>query len=218
MANLGLLPEELLYEILTYCLTQPLDIFMEYKPANPWWRCPGSTGGNESTDILLVCKRWHRVATPLTYRQICLACDQSSAKAARLALTLGEKPRLGKAVRHLKITTTATRQFTSLHDIIKLSPNIEAVYIHMDYAPASHSAIALFSCLLEAMNPSQLYLVDTDTHSGVSPIDASPFYSTLIYFMRTWSALVSLCQLVQHQLNQGLICLSHWLLEICSFV
>jgi len=89
------LPEELLKEILSISLHVSEHDFADTGPTSPFRLITRS-----GSYLLVVSKRWMRVATPELYRTVIL---RSIAQAKRLSLALKSNPGLGSHVRQLRI-------------------------------------------------------------------------------------------------------------------
>ncbi|TDL29938.1 hypothetical protein BD410DRAFT_47053 [Rickenella mellea] len=116
------LPDETLKEILTPALTISEDEF-SFADAenNPFGKKYKSSGV-----VLLVCKRWMRVATPLLYETVII---RSKAQAQAIVDALTANPHFGAYVRKLRIEGGyGMSPFT----VISKSPNITNLFITLD--------------------------------------------------------------------------------------
>ncbi|KAI0768885.1 hypothetical protein BC629DRAFT_1269052, partial [Irpex lacteus] len=75
--------------------------------------------------LLLVCKQWHRIGTPLLYETVKIA-DESQMQL--LADTLQTNPALGPLIRHLRLDGGYGRP---LHAIVKAALNIRVLSLEL---------------------------------------------------------------------------------------
>ncbi|KAH7101382.1 hypothetical protein BKA62DRAFT_757360 [Auriculariales sp. MPI-PUGE-AT-0066] len=88
------LADEILRDIFALHLTVPDDAFSSTAHTSPF-----SHMANSSSDLLVVCKRWMRVATPLLYETVIL---RSTAQAQSLAEALKRNAVFGQYIRKLR--------------------------------------------------------------------------------------------------------------------
>ncbi|EKM49655.1 uncharacterized protein PHACADRAFT_33224 [Phanerochaete carnosa HHB-10118-sp] len=122
------LPEEIIREILTlilppFCAKTFLKFPLESR--RPCWaqERPGALeeGG---TNVLLISKRWLRIATPLLYQGVALRKSRHTSAVARLVKA---DPAVGRAIRYLRLEGgSMTRELSTL---VKHAPNIHTVYV-----------------------------------------------------------------------------------------
>lgn len=111
-------------------------------------------GWRTSSDVLLVCKRWMRVATPLLYTDAIL---RSTAQAQSLFAALKATRALGAFIRRLRVEGGYGMV---MHKIISLAPNISHLVLNLQIWGDDNSK-GLCKALPE-MNPSSLVLVYLD--------------------------------------------------------
>ncbi|KAH6909296.1 hypothetical protein BKA70DRAFT_1278108 [Coprinopsis sp. MPI-PUGE-AT-0042] len=111
------LPDEIVKEILSPALLVPNEAF-----ASTSWKSPFANYQLTSSTILVVCKDWLRVATPLLYETIIL---RSKAQAQALALAVKNDPQLGKFIKKVRLEGGYGN---SVHEIFKHSPNIRHLW------------------------------------------------------------------------------------------
>ncbi|TDL29937.1 hypothetical protein BD410DRAFT_47127 [Rickenella mellea] len=115
-------PEEVLKEIFTSALLIPDEKFSFAKTGlSPFGQNLASTAS-----VLLVCKRWLRVATPLLYEDVVL---RSTAQAQALADSLTANPRFALYVKRLRMEGGFG---TSLSIILSKCPHIVELFITLD--------------------------------------------------------------------------------------
>ncbi|KAI0768901.1 hypothetical protein BC629DRAFT_1270416, partial [Irpex lacteus] len=115
------LPEEILREILKplfhvspeHFREQPSS-FLRTRPSFP-----------RSPSVLLVCKRWLRVATPLFYECLQIKSDKA---VEGLAETLLATPALGQYIRRLRLEGGYGRKLLT---VVKHAPNIRVLSIQL---------------------------------------------------------------------------------------
>src|SRR5262245_24007930 len=112
------LPDELLNEILSPALSIPDNEF-----ASTSERSPFSSVSQSSSAMLLVCKRWLRVAYVLLYHT---AVIRSPGQAQALANSLKTNKTLG---RHIKKLRLEGGYGAATHRIFTLAPNITDLYL-----------------------------------------------------------------------------------------
>jgi len=104
-------------EVLTMILSPPLlvpdALFADTGPISPFSRATHS-----SSDVLLVCKRWMRFATPALYHTLIL---RSAPQAKALAAALKRNPAFGAHVRRLRLEGAYG---ANVSNIVKAAPNI----------------------------------------------------------------------------------------------
>lgn len=146
------LPEELLREVLSYCFTIPHESFCGFPTRfhAPLADARRVAGPELSHNLLLVCKRWLRVGSPLLYESIAL---RTSTHAQTVAILIKQNPILGRAVRQLKLFGGYGKD---LHTIVKAAPNLQTVYLNMSMR--SSDTITGIKRALSIMNPTRLYI------------------------------------------------------------
>ncbi|KAH7097343.1 hypothetical protein BKA62DRAFT_451495 [Auriculariales sp. MPI-PUGE-AT-0066] len=92
------LADEILKEILAPPLSVTDDLFCNTDDISPFSRVDSS-----ASDVLLVCKRWMRVATPCLYETVVI---RSTAQAHALSAALTRNPQFGAYVRRFRIENT----------------------------------------------------------------------------------------------------------------
>ncbi|KAH7101988.1 hypothetical protein BKA62DRAFT_829808 [Auriculariales sp. MPI-PUGE-AT-0066] len=131
------LADELLKEILAPPLLVPDALFCNTDDVSPFSRVDRS-----ASDVLLVCKRWMRVATPCLYETIVI---RSTAQAHALSAALTRNPQFGAYVRRFRIENTYAMYLST--KIIATMPNIRVLLItigimHADKLTDLHALIA----------------------------------------------------------------------------
>jgi len=89
------LADEILKEILSPPLLVPDEMFADNATVSPF-----SNAEMSASNVLLVCKRWMRVATPYLYQTVIV---RSMPQAKALALALSNNPDFGQYIRKLRI-------------------------------------------------------------------------------------------------------------------
>jgi len=89
------LPAELLVEILSASLLVPDEMFADNRAFSPFEKVD-----QPASNLILVCKSWMYVATPLLYVTVVL---RSNAQAQALAFALTNNPEFGKFIRRLRV-------------------------------------------------------------------------------------------------------------------
>lgn len=121
-------PDELLHIILSPCLDVPDRLFVnDQLHPSPFAPKPSPSGNAEPCkSILLVCKRWLRVCTPLLYEVVII---RSSAQARALARSLQGDASLGKYIRKLRIEGAYG---ASMQKILTASPKLTDFFLTLE--------------------------------------------------------------------------------------
>ncbi|EJD51174.1 hypothetical protein AURDEDRAFT_159582 [Auricularia subglabra TFB-10046 SS5] len=146
-----LLADETLADILDRHLHVTDEAFESRDP----YASAGDSGWCSSSQVLLVCKRWLRVATPALYDVIIL---RSAAQAQSLAKALKKTPDLGKFVRKVRLEGgfgLAVQKF------LALAPNVTDLVLNLAFW--SNDSTAGICNALPSMNPHNLVLVQFGT-------------------------------------------------------
>lgn len=171
------LPEEVLHEILQLCFRERTleDIFTGYHPPR-YLEDPRGI----PTQLLLVCKQWLRVATPLLYETVQLRSD---ADVVKLARTLTSTPSLGPFIHNLYLNGGYGHK---LHDVIRHAPNICTLYVELHLL--SKLPISGLLHALPRMNPTQVFVHGYDWGS----VNKKTSTTTRAFFdaLGSWKSLV----------------------------
>jgi hypothetical protein len=168
------LPEEILREILNAVLDIQDSTFSD--PNAPFGRNALST-----SRVLLVCRRWLRVATPLLYRTVVL---RSTTQARSLAFVLEHNPKIGKYVRKLRLEGGYG---SSIRTVLKLSPNVTDLYMSVTFRSSDRSSGLCQG--LDFLNPSRLIIYDSEDSKETTNHDA--VMNALCKALPNWKRLVS---------------------------
>ncbi|KAJ7454593.1 hypothetical protein B0H11DRAFT_1819876 [Mycena galericulata] len=144
------LPDEIISEIVTPALRVSDQRFSDTSTTTS----PFATYEESTSAILLVCKAWLRVSTPLLYHVVVL---RSKAQAKALDATLKKNPDLGRFVKKLRVEGGFGLY---MHGILKSAPNITDIYLSL-HIHASDSPSGLVSGL-SLINPQRLILWDEE--------------------------------------------------------
>lgn len=128
LRTISSLPEDIVYEILTVCLT-PQDFFEEYHGYG--------YGNRRGAQLLRVCHQWHRVGRPLLYKYLFIKTQQDTKTILRVLLS---NPRLGLAVRNLRLERGMGKE---LRQIISRCPNIKCLFLSRSTIKAADSIAGL---------------------------------------------------------------------------
>ncbi|KAH6909300.1 hypothetical protein BKA70DRAFT_1149252 [Coprinopsis sp. MPI-PUGE-AT-0042] len=142
------LPDEIIKEILAPALYVPDETFADtVLKASPF-----ATYGLSSSTILVVCKSWLRVATPLLYDTVVL---RSKAQAQALAAVLKRDNQLGTFIRKLRIEGGYGN---AIFETLKRSPHITDIWIST--AVWSNESVAGYAKGFLLVDPRRLIVVD----------------------------------------------------------
>lgn len=169
--TIALLAEELLREILRYLLVPPYADFLRFPnndaiprwsadwTVDDWW--DASLGVEERVerarpaDVLLVCKTWLRIGTPLLYECVSVWAPRHTKAVAAL---LTREPQLGCAVRCLRLEGGMGK---ALATVVKHAAGFHTLYVSL-HVKSSEGVVGLQKSAA-LMNPRALYI-----HGGPS--------------------------------------------------
>ncbi|KAJ7644346.1 hypothetical protein FB45DRAFT_735456 [Roridomyces roridus] len=141
------LPDEIVAEILSPALKVPDDAFSDNSRDSPFAQYSES-----SSALLLVCKSWLRVSTPLLYHVVVL---RSKGQAAALERTLKRSPDLGRFIKKLRLEGGFGNP---LQQIIQAAPNVTDLFLPLSIW-SDDNAEGLIQGLA-SMNPNRVILLD----------------------------------------------------------
>jgi hypothetical protein len=141
------LPDEILSEILSPALKVRDEDFSNTSDSSPF-----ATYTESSSSMLLVCKDWLRVATPLLYHVVVL---RSKAQAKALGESLSKNKDLGRFIKKLRVEGGYG---TPMYTILAGSPNLTDLFLSFDIL-ASDSTAGLCKGL-PLINPTRLIAHD----------------------------------------------------------
>ena len=170
------LPDEIIKEILSPALYVPDNAFADTSlRSNPFARY-----GLSTSTILVVCKSWLRVATPLLYETIVL---RSKAQAQALAAALKQNQQLGLFIKKLRVEGGYG---AFLSEILRRSPALTDIWLSA--ALWSNESVAGYLKGFQSINPRRLIVVDDYSKSSAV---RRKFYEALGEAVRnSWSSLV----------------------------
>jgi hypothetical protein len=171
------LPDEMLHDILSPVFTVPDDKFTSIEKQSPF-----SLVSQSSSGMLLVCKRWLRVAYPVFYRT---AVIRSSGQAQALADTLKANKELGKYIKQLRLEGGYG---TAVHVILTMAPNITDLYLSLFIW--SNDSVSGLCRSLTAINPSRVILYDEPGSDWKSNAKVNQLALKVCECIRSWSNLV----------------------------
>ena len=138
-------------------------------------------GGNDlipSSSVLLVCKRWLRVATPLLYETVVI---RSTGQSYALAEALQLNPPFARYIKNVRLEGA----YGGVYDILKQCRRLSTLVLFLNIY--SESRITCLSRALPAIDPKHVFLYDTGA------IDNVKFRKLLRIFcdvVPTWKNLV----------------------------
>ena len=118
---MSLLPDELVKDILHSILDIPDHKFHDTSAQSPFAHVVAS-----SSNTLLVCKRWMRIATPLLYYNVVL---RSHATVISFCLAIRRKPTFAKLVRHLRVECACPN---IIGDTAKKMTALQSLHLNLD--------------------------------------------------------------------------------------
>ncbi|KAJ6463030.1 hypothetical protein C8R47DRAFT_1157842 [Mycena vitilis] len=143
------LPDEVISEILSPALKVPDDMFAH----NDSGISPFATYNASSSAVLLVCKAWLRVATPLLYNVVVL---RSKAQAKALERALIHDGDLGRWIKRLRLEGAYG---TPMHAILQSAPNVTDLFLSLDISAADNTCGLCTG--LPLINPKRFILQDS---------------------------------------------------------
>jgi hypothetical protein len=170
------LPDELLNEILSPALSVPDEKFSSTSARSPF-----SLVSRSSSTMLLVCKRWLRVAYALLYHT---AVIRSPGQAQALADSLKANKSLG---RHIKKLRLEGGYGISTHGIFTMAPNITDLYLRLMIW--SDDSVSGLCRSLPIINPSRVIL-DDDSRDAKFNANARQLTLKLCECLPSWTNLV----------------------------
>ncbi|KAF7331513.1 ABC bile acid [Mycena kentingensis (nom. inval.)] len=142
------LPDEIISEMISPVLRVPDEDFRNsFGYASPFARFSESTSA-----ILVVCKAWLRVATPLLYHTVVI---RSKGQAAALQTALRGNSQLGAFIRKLRIEGGFGEP---MHEILRRARNITDLFVVVSVWPADRTAELCAGLAL--INPRRLIISD----------------------------------------------------------
>ncbi|KAJ6552156.1 hypothetical protein B0H10DRAFT_1968495 [Mycena sp. CBHHK59/15] len=141
------LPDEILSEILTPVLKVPEKLFSAISKTSPFASFSESTSA-----VLLVCKAWLRVSTPLLYNVVII---RSKAQALALDAALRKNKDLGRFIKQLRVEGGFG---TAMHNILKCAPNVADIFLSLHLHGSDNPSGLVLG--LPLINPKRLILFD----------------------------------------------------------
>ncbi|KAJ7042791.1 hypothetical protein C8F04DRAFT_1074812 [Mycena alexandri] len=174
------LPDEIISEILSPALRVSDEAFSYVSQRFGGTASPFMTFTESTSALLVVCKAWLRVATPLLYNVVIL---RSKAQAQALAATLTATPALGGFIRKLRAEGGYA---ISMFKILQTSRNITDLFLSVEFA-SGDNACGLCKGL-HLLDPVRIIVEKTHTWSGVSK-NAQKLLDTLEQCIPNWKKL-----------------------------
>ncbi|KAJ7162757.1 hypothetical protein C8R43DRAFT_1233360 [Mycena crocata] len=143
-------PDEIVSEILTPALRVADELFSHTSTKTS----PFAAYGESTSALLLVCKSWFRVATPLLYNVVIL---RSTGQAKALDAALKKAPELGRFIKKLRVEGGFG---TYMHGILKNAPNITELFISVHLRASDSSSELVLG--LGRINPTRVIIWDDD--------------------------------------------------------
>ncbi|KAJ7042788.1 hypothetical protein C8F04DRAFT_1074805 [Mycena alexandri] len=185
------LPDEIISEILSPALRVSDEAF-SYISTISGKKSPFMTFTESTSALLVVCKAWLRVATPLLYNVVIL---RSKAQAQALAATLTANPALGAFIRKLRVEGGFA---ISMLKILQTSGNITDLFLSAEFASGDNACGLCRG--LPLLDPVQV-IVAKATLWGRTSQDALKLLHTLEKCIPAWKKLAvfefpdSLCEM-----------------------
>ncbi|KIP08944.1 hypothetical protein PHLGIDRAFT_354460 [Phlebiopsis gigantea 11061_1 CR5-6] len=139
------IPDGLLHDILSACLTISPELFFRFPT-----QVPRTSRTSRNTQLLRVSKQWLRVGRPLLYSSLTLS---EAARTKEVAFVLKHDPRLGRSIRYLRLEGGYCKELLT---IVELASSIEGLYVNLEIE-SSDSIVGLRKSL-HILKPRVLYL------------------------------------------------------------
>ncbi|KAJ7472902.1 hypothetical protein B0H11DRAFT_1344430 [Mycena galericulata] len=172
------LPGEMISEILSPVLEVPEHKFSDLSPTSPFAKYSVS-----SSALLLVCKAWLRVATPLLYHVVIL---RSRAQARALHDALQKNKDLGRFVKKLRVEGGFGR---FMQHVLHSSPNITDLFISLQIHESDSTSG--FAAALPSINPTRVIIFD-DHENRLKDKGVLQLMSSLSGCVNNWTNLHTL--------------------------
>jgi F-box-like len=170
------LPDEIIREILAPALHVSDEAFSNTSgTSNPF-----ANYGLSSSTILVVCKSWLRVATPLLYETVVL---RSKAQAQALSGVLKHNGQFGQFIKKLRVEGGYG---TFVGEILKRSPSLTDLLITTSLY--SNESIAGYPKGFQSVNPHRLIVLDD--HLKASAIRKKVYQALAEAVRHSWTNLV----------------------------
>ncbi|KAJ7651017.1 hypothetical protein FB45DRAFT_29702 [Roridomyces roridus] len=171
-----MLPDEIISEILSPALKVSEELFSDTSDVSPFSNYTPST-----SDYLLVCKDWLRVATPLLYNVVVL---RSKAQTNALQQVLKTNPEFGLFIKKLRVEGGFG---TAMHTILKSAPNITDLFISLSiYSSDSTGGLCKG---LPLINPHRIIIVDPHVIKPLKNKHLDALKKALFTCIPSWSNL-----------------------------
>ncbi|KAJ7849517.1 hypothetical protein B0H14DRAFT_3668231 [Mycena olivaceomarginata] len=188
------IPDELILEILSPGLRVPEATFSDTasispaaalarssRPRNAMHDSDPVKSTVSSSAVLLVCKAWLRVATPLLYHVIVI---RSKAQARALEAALHDNPDLGKFIRRLRLEGGFG---ASMQKILNHAGNITDIFISLEIHASDSTAGLAYG--LSCINPTRLILADKGERGNKQVMK---LLDSLMKCATTWTKLTTI--------------------------
>jgi hypothetical protein len=171
------LADELLKDILSPQMLVPDEVFANQDSTSPFAKVTRS-----ASDVLLVCKRWMRVATPPLYATVVI---RTKAQAFALNMALSRNPQFGQSIKRLRLEGAFGEFLTP--KIIKLMPGV--AHLCFTLGVYSDDKIGGLQAAFTTLQPQEVTLtlcqprrVSNKVHARLvdSLCDAIPKWSSLV--------------------------------------
>ncbi|KAJ7651044.1 hypothetical protein FB45DRAFT_1078437 [Roridomyces roridus] len=171
-----MLPDEIISEILSPALKVSEQLFSETSDVSPFSNYKPST-----SDYLLVCKDWLRVATPLLYNVVVI---RSKAQANALQQVLKANPEFGRFIKKLRVEGGYG---AAMHTILKFAPYITDLFITLSIYSSDGTGGLCKG--LPLINPHRIIIVDPHVLQPLANKQLERLQKTLFDCIRSWSNL-----------------------------
>ncbi|KAJ7437234.1 hypothetical protein B0H11DRAFT_2108241 [Mycena galericulata] len=189
------LPDELLSEILSPTLKVSDEVFSDTSLISPFAPNYMSGAAASSSAVLLVCKAWLRVSTPLLYNTVVI---RSKAQAGALVAALRGKHDPGRFIKKLRLEGGFGAH---MGHILKSAPNVTDIFLSAAiHSPDTTSGLVLS---LSLINPTRLILFE-DEHNLLKNKSIVQLFQALVKAMnKNWTNLTTVVLAHEHFVGEA---------------
>lgn len=192
MSTASRLPEELLRDILSYSISVDEEKFCAFSLSGYLdWKftkyqaplCRDAQKTRSRVALLLVCKQWLRIATPLLYEKV-IVRDAAQTKA--VADVLKANPAVGRAVKYLRLEGGMGKD---LQTVAQYAPNIHTLW--MSPHIRSSESITGLKKVIAQLQPRTAYVLIRGWSGQTNKTAVEVERLVIPCIAREWASLVS---------------------------
>ncbi|KAJ7606204.1 hypothetical protein FB45DRAFT_459436 [Roridomyces roridus] len=173
------IPDEIFHEIFSPALLIPDETFSSHRYAS----APAETLDEPSSTILLACKTWLRIATPLLYKVVILS---SRGQTQALEFALHSNPELGRLIKKLRIQG---RYGMAIYEILQVAKTLTDICVSLEFDAEESGAEGLCRGL-PLISPIRLILAYRPTQFDIEiDADAPKLVEAMVECIPKWQNL-----------------------------